>query len=107
MKTQGVLSGGGTVEIYKPFGNEIYFAEVILDGRYPEQGKLAKNFKREEFVKILTGNFRLMKEGIETILKEDDSILISSNECYSLEGKGRCLVMVRDLEGGATDIVEE
>lgn len=98
------LSGGGKVEVFKPFGTENYFAIVTQNGRYPEAGKVAKNVGRDEFSLILDGEFEYNVDGQVTKLKKDQSLLVKDGSKYWINGQGRILVFVRDEKNGRTEI---
>jgi mannose-6-phosphate isomerase-like protein (cupin superfamily) len=98
------LSGGGKVRVVKPFGDRNYCAIVEQDGRYPESGKNAHNRGRREFSYVLEGSFTFIIDGAKSTLKKNGSILIDDGQVYSIEGKGRILVVVEDKAGGKTAI---
>jgi mannose-6-phosphate isomerase-like protein (cupin superfamily) len=98
------LSGGGTVRVCKPFGDNCYCAVVEQQGRYPEAGKIARNKGRREFSLILEGQFTYTIDGKRFELKTDGSILVDDGQTYGIQGKGKVLVMVQDQPGGTTQI---
>lgn len=101
------LSGGGTVKVYKPFGDGVYFAIVEMDGVYPEEGKVAQNIGREEYSVVLDGEFEYEIAGAKKMFKKGDAVLVGDGVKYKITGKGRDLVFVKDVPGGKTEILED
>ena len=98
------LSGGGTVTVYKPFGDESYVAIVNNAGRYPEIGTIAHNIGREEFVIVLEGTLLVERNNQRMTLHQGETVSIPDDSRYTIEGTGRALVIVRDQIGGRTEI---
>lgn len=98
------LSGGGSVTVHKPFGDSSYFAVVHQDGRYPEHGRIAENQGRAEYSSVLDGQFTYNVNGLTSILKKGDSILVPDGAEYFIEGKGSIIVFVQDSPDGQTAI---
>ncbi len=96
------LSGGGEVSVYKPFGQNLYFALVTQHGRYPESGKIGKNVGRSEFSIVLEGKFKYCINGESTNLEKDQSVMVPDGAAYWIEGSGRILVMIDDKANGQT-----
>lgn len=99
------LDGGSVVEVHKPFGNEFYFAVATLDGVYPEEGKIAKDNGRIEYLFGLEGEITVTHNGEKKVLQVGESLLINDGDTYKIEGKGKTLVFVKDSEGGTTEIL--
>lgn len=100
------LSGGGSVQVFKPFGPGTYAAVAEVFGEYPEQGKLACNFAREEFVVVLDGALQITRNDQVHSLKRDDHITFKPGDCYLISGSGRCMIIVQDQPGGRTDVID-
>jgi len=98
------LNGGGKVTVIKPFSANSYSAVVKMNGRYPEEGKVARNYKRTEFVYIIDGEFKFTINGSERNLKAGETVRLSDGATYFILGAGTSLVMVKDDEGGETVI---
>jgi mannose-6-phosphate isomerase-like protein (cupin superfamily) len=102
-----LLSGGGVVTVFKPFGGGHYIALVEQDGGYPAQGFHARNLNRREFSVVLDGTFEYELDGEKVTLSPGESILVPSEVPYKISGSGRVLVMVDDQDGGRTEIVAD
>lgn len=98
------LSGGGVVTVLKPFGSSVYGAVVHMAGRYPDPGQVAHNVARDEYIFVLDGEFEITLNGRKSRLLTNSEILVSANSSYFIEGAGRCLVLVKDGQGGNTEL---
>jgi len=101
------LPGGSLCEVHKVFGDEYYIAIVEENGVYPEKGKIAKNINRDEYMYLITGEMTIWINGIESKLKENDSILAKNGSIYKIDGKAKCIVFVKDGKDGKTEIIED
>lgn len=100
------LSGGGSVAVHKPFGPEQYVAIVDMAGVYPEEGRIARNANRDEFIVILEGSFTITRNGKKDIFKAGDTVRVPNGTLYRIEGTGRSLVVVKDGKDGRTEIID-
>ena len=64
---------------------DINYCIAEINGRFPTE-KRAVNRKCKEMAHILKGSGRIVVEGIEYLVKEDDVVLIYPNERYYWEG---------------------
>jgi quercetin dioxygenase-like cupin family protein len=100
------LSGGDTVEVHQPFGKQVYFAIADMEGNpYPEGGKIAKDNGRIEYMLMLEGEMNITINGETKTVKQGEFIQVNDGDTYSIVGKGRSLVFVKDEEGGKTEIL--
>lgn len=102
MMKQYALSGDGVVRVYQPFGKEKYTALVEQRGRYPAQGKIARNKGRREFSVVVSGCFEYTVDGQKYSLEANDYITVGDGQRYSIEGDGKVIVFVADEENGST-----
>ncbi|MBU0976195.1 MAG: cupin domain-containing protein [Patescibacteria group bacterium] len=58
----------------------------MIKGRYPEKGRVV-NEVCKELVHVLSGEVKLVLNGKEYLLQEDDQVLIEAGEKYYWEGK--------------------
>lgn len=100
------LSGGSDVTIYKEQASDVYAAIVILESRFPEVGKLAKNIKRTEMITPLDSAIEMEVNGISYTLNKFDSIVVCDNDIISISGSGRVSVLVLDSDGAKTEILD-
>lgn len=107
VSVQYALSGGGKVVVHKPFGGDHYVALVEMSGEYPEPGKLARNNGRDEFIVILEGTFEVTVNDGTQELSAGGAIFVPNGAYYRIVGAGKSLVVVRDEQGGSTEIVDE
>lgn len=96
------LDGGGEVRVCKPFGDDKYIAYVTMDGCYPERGKIARNYKRDEFLTVIEGGFDIEIDGHLTKVAVGESILIPDAACYTISGSGHSVILINDQKGGET-----
>ncbi len=103
------LEDDSLVETFKLFPpdseGEIYFATVEMNGNYPTEGSIAKNFKRDEYFLVIEGEFEITVDGKVNKLKAGDGCLALEGSQYLTKGNGKILVFVRDQEGGKSEIV--
>lgn len=99
------LSGGGSVSVFKPFGDSVYAALTQMDGIYPQDNHEAKNTGRDEFLFVVDGSFQVVIDQTKYSLSDGDSVFIPDGATYEISGKGRSLVIVKDQSGGATEII--
>jgi hypothetical protein len=82
-------------------------AHIHLDGRYPADGFTARNFKRNERIIILSGQFRIFKDSQCFELTKEMSIQVEEGVDYYAFGNGTALVIVQDFTSDSrTEIVE-
>lgn len=98
------LSGGGMVDVLKPFGGETYMAVVNIRGPYPEVGSWAHNVGRDEFVYVTAGQLSVWIDEQALMLREGDTCTFSDGSWYRIEGNGSCVVLVKDAPGGKTQV---
>lgn len=98
------LENDSLVEVHKVFGNRYYLAIVTIDGRYPEDNKVAHDIKRSEYIYIIEGEILVSLNGIEYTMKQGESRLIKDGDYYWIKGKGKVLVFVHDKQGGVSNI---
>lgn len=111
-RKQYQLPGESSVEVFKVFPKnesaEVYFAIVESRGRYPEVGQIAQNYNRDEYIVVLDGEIKVtVNDNEPKLLKKDQDLLIKNGDKYFIDGVGRALVLVRDLERGESRIVRE
>lgn len=100
------LSGGDKVTVLQPFGKNIYAAVAELKGNdYPENGKIAQNVGRTEFMYMLDGQMEITVNGVTQTVKAGESVQVNDGDTYSIVGEGRSLVIVRDEEEGKTEVL--
>lgn len=98
------LPGNGEVSVFQPFGKEIYVAVAVTHGTYPEAGKVAHDVNREEFILVLDGKFDITLNGNKYELNRDEHLIVRDGDKYSIKGKGRCVVLVKDGPGGTSKV---
>ena len=105
------LSGGSFVTVHKPFGANIYTAEVRMPSGavYPEPGKVALDVGRQEFITVVTGSMLLQVNGDECNLIKGDTYLLKDGDKYSIKATEDLIacVLVEDQEDGKTEIIDE
>lgn len=106
-RTKYDLPGGSLVEVHKVFGDEYYIAIVDMKGRYPEEGSIAKDKNREEYIVLIEGEMNITHNGELKTLKPSDHVLIQDGDTYLIEGEGKAIVFVKDSEGGTSEIIPE
>ena len=75
-----------TIWEYEMKDGQINGAIAVIDGRYPEKGRVV-NEESKELVFVLEGKGRLVIEGKEIKLHEGDLLLIEPGERYFWQGK--------------------
>jgi mannose-6-phosphate isomerase-like protein (cupin superfamily) len=69
-----------------PIGDpDIDFATVEITGRYPDEGRVMNRTSKEIFL-ILKGTGKIVIEGREVKLNQDDVILVEPGDKYFWEG---------------------
>ena len=101
------LNGGSRVTIVRPFEGGTYAAIVEQYGRYPEEGRVACNHRRREFLHLLGGSITVAHGGQTTELAPERGLMLEEGVRYSISGKGQVLVLVHDEPGGATEILAD
>lgn len=104
VKKSYALDGECQVTVYKPFGDETYFAIVDQNGRYPGEGRSARNVGRKEYSIVLDGEFQYQIDGVTQIVKQNESVAVGDGSRYSITGKGKLLVYIHDEPHGSTVI---
>lgn len=99
-----LLPGGSSVEIHQIFGKEIYFAIIDQCGRYPDEGRVAHDINRFEYLYVISGEIRLTVNSKVHFLMAGQAYLISDGDRYFLAGKARVLVLVHDQKEGRSVI---
>ncbi len=102
--TKYTLEKNSSVEIHKVFGDEYYFALVKMDGRYPEEGKIAHNLNRSEYMYVLEGHVNVTVNKKTFPLNKGEYCLVEDGDYYTIEGKAETLVFVKDGKGGTSQI---
>jgi len=64
---------------------------VVVKGRYPETGRII-NEKCKEMAYVITGDGRVVVEGKEIILGEEDLIMLEPGERYHWEGNMKMFI---------------
>lgn len=95
---------GALIDVHQPFGEQHYYALAYVDGRYPEQGKIAHDINRREYMELLDGDIRLTVNDVNHIMRLRSAILVDTGDYYFIEGKGRMMVFVEDQNDATTQI---
>lgn len=97
---------GALVEVHQPSEDKHYYAKVELDGNYPGKGKIAHNKGRKESLHWLEGRAELKVNNVTYVLEAGSRIVMRDGDRYTLEGKGKAVVFVKDQPKGTT-LIEE
>lgn len=70
---------------YPTGDKDINIAEILINGRYPDTGRVV-NKKVKEIVFVIDGEGKIIVEGKEYKLKKGDSILVLPKQKYFFQG---------------------
>ncbi|MBP9750262.1 MAG: cupin domain-containing protein [Candidatus Peribacteraceae bacterium] len=73
--------------------NRLSVATIVQDGRYPEEGQRV-NARCTEAILVLEGELTVTLDEKPVILKPGDLVYITPKTPYSVEGKGKAVVMI-------------
>jgi mannose-6-phosphate isomerase-like protein (cupin superfamily) len=76
---------------YDTVEKSINMALVIINGRYPDKGRVFNRVSKE-LVHVIKGEGRLIVDDKRIILESGDQVLIESGEKYHFNGKLELLV---------------
>ncbi len=85
---------GGTCTLYDSCPTDrLSVATIVQNGRYPEEGQRV-NSRCTESILLLEGELTVTLDEKPVVLKPGDLIYITPKTPYSVEGKGKAVVMI-------------